>query len=106
MVVELHRDTRPWIVAALMVAASLCLVMLLTLGVMQIWIPNAAVTPDYIISACIGRAAGSSWWGVWWAAPSVNAFAPPPAFASRQAICGYLPRPPFLAERGAMTILH
>jgi len=104
--VELHRDKRPWIIAALMVTVSLCLVSALALGLMQVWIPRAGVTSDLIIAACIGRAAGSSWWGVWWSAPSANAFAPPSAFASRQALCAYLPRPPFLVERGTMTIFH
>jgi hypothetical protein len=106
MATELHHDKRPWIIAALMVTASLCLVLMLALGLMQIWIPSAGINSDYIVSACIGRAAGSSWWGVWWSVPSSNTFAQPMAFASAQAVCAYVPRPPFLAERGTMTLLH
>jgi len=97
------RHIRGWLVVSVLWLAAICMLYATLLVAFWLWLPHANLPSDFIVQACVGRVASISWWGVWWTAPGIAAM-PPPSIASRQAICGYVPRPPSWAQQGSFSL--
>ncbi|MBI3241604.1 MAG: hypothetical protein HYZ49_04845 [Chloroflexi bacterium] len=95
---------RLWLILFLFGLAAVCVANLTLLGALSLWLPLANLPSDVIVQVCVGRVATVSWWGVWWAVPGLAAM-PPPTIASRQALCGYILRPPHWAQQGSFPLL-
>ena len=89
--------------AGVMPLVVICLIAAMLLCALQVWGPHYEYATDLITAFCVGRVTGNSWWGVWWVVPAHSA-ARPREYASPQALCGYIPRPPFVIERGSLPL--
>ena len=100
----MFNNIRAGLIVGLFGLAAVCLVSLTLLTALSLWLPRANLPSDLIVQACVGRVAAISWWGVWWAIPGIAAM-PPPAIASRQALCGYILRPPHWPQQGSFSLM-
>ena len=104
MVIRVHRNIPSWLAAVILCLAAICLAGGTLFAAFSIWLPHTGPPSDLIIQACVGRVLTTAWWGVWWAVPGIAAM-PPPSIASRQAVCGYVPRPLSWAQQGSFSLL-